>query len=217
MKLIKWQKNKQNKKSGQLGFTLIEIVVATAVFSTAAVLITDIFMMSQKAQLKTAGQTKIQADARYVIEAMSREIRMSSIDYDYLTNELGVLSDPLETDFLPLLDIQGNSTVFSIKDAASLVCHTGVTNCLAVKRNDSAWASITPDDVNVTDVSFYIYPSADPFEIIIDPVTPGDSGYRVNTVPYVTVVFESESEISKDGVSEINNLQTTVSSRVYKR
>jgi hypothetical protein len=81
---------------------------------------------------------------------------------------------------------------------------------LAVKRNNSTWASITPSGVNVVSAKFNIYPNQDPFQVIVN-------NYGSNSQPRVTIILTSENIKTRDGEGNIQYLQTTVSSRVYKR
>lgn len=192
----------------QLGFTLMEIVVGMAIFSIALISLTDIFLLSQRAQNKLAGETKIQADARFVMEVLAREIRMNMIDYAAI--DPADQADPLTLTYLPLQDLEGNTLMFIATSSSSGICEQGATNCLAVKRNDSAWASITPSGINVVSAKFNIYPSQDPFSVIAN-------NYGANSQPRVTIILTTENIKSRDSESNIQYLQTTVSSRVYKR
>lgn len=204
MMLTKRIKNLQN----QSGFTLMEIVVGMAIFSIALISLTDIFLLSQRAQNKLAGETKIQADARFVMEVLAREIRMNLINYAAI--DTADQADPLTLTYLPLRDLEGNTLMFIATSSSSGICETGATNCLAVKRNDSAWASITPRGVNVLNTKFYIYPSQDPFQVIAN-------NYGANSQPRVTIILTTENIKNRGGEGNTQYLQTTVSSRVYKR
>lgn len=61
------------------GFTLIEILVATSVFSILAIIVGGIFMQSTSIQRKGAAAQKVQENALYIFETMAREIRVSKI------------------------------------------------------------------------------------------------------------------------------------------
>ncbi len=192
-------------KKNQQGFTLMEIVVGLALFGVALIALTDIYLLSQTTQNKLVGETRIQADARFVMEVLAREIRMSLIDYTAI--------DPTDfspaLDYLPLVDPAGNRLVF-MTTSSPAICEPGTTSCLAVKQNDSAWASVTPRGVNVLRSDFYIYPDADPYAIVNDRFT-------ASSTPRVTIILVSENITNKQSEKNIQNLQTTVSSRVYKR
>lgn len=189
------------------GFTLMEVVVGLAVFSVALIVVSDIFIMTQRAQNNLAGSNRVQADARYVMELVTREVRMNMIDYDGVRP--ADAADPLTLSYLPLTDVEGNTLVFMATSSPS-ICEAGSSGCLAVKRNNSAWASLTPREVNIVSATFYIYPDKDPFSII-------NNQYPNNSQPRVTIAITSQTVNSKSGESSTQFLQTTASSRVYKR
>lgn len=192
-------------KKNQTGFTLMEIVVGLALFGVALISLTDIYLLSQKTQNKLVGETRIQADARFVMEVLAREIRMNLIDYAAI--DQADFSPALN--YLPLIDVAGNRLVF-MTTSSPAICEPGTASCLAVKQNDSAWASITPKGVNILKSEFYIYPEADPYAIV-------GNQYAASSTPRVTIILSSENITSKQAEKNIQNLQTTVSSRVYKR
>ncbi len=193
------------------GFTLMEVVVAMALFVVAVVLLVDIFTVTQKTQIKLSGKTRVQADARYVMEIIARYARNYRIDYDYIVNREGGEPIPAQLTYLPLRDEADNLILFESSTSAN-VCPSGVSECLAIQRNNSAWASITPAGVNIQSISFFISPRQDPFTI---DLTAG--GYKSDNQPKVTIILISESTAVREGEKETNYLQTTVSSRVYKR
>jgi len=198
MKLIDLKINKQ-------GFTLMEVVVGLALFGVSLIVLTDIYLLSQTAQNRLASETRIQSDARYVMEVIAREVRMNLIDYSAITNIPG---QPY-LDYLPLKDLVGNTMVF-VATSSPTYCEPGTTSCLTVKRNNSAWASITPRGVNILRSNFYVYPESDPFRILAD-------GYAASSTPRVTIILVAENITAKTAEKEVQSLQTTVSSRVYKR
>jgi hypothetical protein len=192
----------------------MEMVVAAAIFATASLMLTNVYILSQKAQVKLTGQTKIQADSRFIMEVMTREIRQSQVDYDYINNLTGLpigSSGNFELNYLPLKDVQGNTVVFA-ESGNPAVCPPKSSTCLAVKKNNSAWASITPDSVEVIRADFYIQPLSDPFLLDV-----GAGAYSADGQPSVTIVLVTKNITDRAGDTQTNYLQTTVSSRVYKR
>lgn len=61
------------------GFTLIELIVAMAVFSTVITIVSSIFVRTVGSQRKNINQQEVLENARYVLEIMGRAIRQSSI------------------------------------------------------------------------------------------------------------------------------------------
>ncbi len=59
------------------GFTLVEVLVAMAIFAIAVVLIFSIYFTSQKFYQKTETKAEILQNARVILERISRELRQT--------------------------------------------------------------------------------------------------------------------------------------------
>ena len=64
------------------GFTLIELLIAMAVFSMVVVAMSATAVSVLKSQRKSFTLQNIQENARYILESVSKEIRMSVINSD---------------------------------------------------------------------------------------------------------------------------------------
>jgi len=191
-----------NKK----GFTLVEMMVVLAIFSVATVVIVDIFMMAGKAQRRILAIEKIQSDARYSVEAIFKEIKMDMIDYGWAGYVGGIT---LPEDTLALLDADNNSIIFKKSEND---CPPGGTACLVVSLDGGlTWASITSEGNNVEDLKFYIDPVVNPF------VLNAGNTYDSDNQPRVTVVLVTKGIGGRAEEQQTIYLQTTVSSRIYRR
>ncbi len=65
------------KRKEQFGFTLVEILVAMAVFVIAVVLIFSIYFVSQKFYQKTETKAELLQNARVILERITRELRQT--------------------------------------------------------------------------------------------------------------------------------------------
>lgn len=66
-------------KSKEAGFTIVEVLVTSVVFSIIALTVSAIFVQALNLQRRGAASQKIQNNALLVLESMSRDIRVSSI------------------------------------------------------------------------------------------------------------------------------------------
>jgi len=65
------------------GFTLVEILIAAAIFGTVMVIAVGLLMSTTKAQRRIQLLTKLQSDTRYVMDVIAQSIRADGIDYSY--------------------------------------------------------------------------------------------------------------------------------------
>lgn len=189
------------------GFTIMETVLVLGIFSIATTYAIGIFVQSNTVQKRTANIQRLTADARYVLEVMAREVRMGTIDYSYNGYTL------------PLV---GPQTVLAIKDEdnqplrfrraesngrfAVQVCSGNDLYCL-VPAN---WLDITPSDLTVERLAFYLAPPDNPFSWQLPD-------YYYDEQPRATIILETKSLVAGDIEQHYSHFQTTVSSRSYQR
>jgi len=148
---------KQNEK----GFTLIEAIVAAAIFATAVVSIVDVYTSTVRLNRKTDGQRKASENARYITEYLSKEIRNGQVDY------FGPTVSPCTTNFaysartLGLVNTDNVHLCFYMGDDAGLVSSSG-TNLWLIKGNAGPY-KINSDDVTTTNIIFFTSPQANPY------------------------------------------------------
>ena len=194
------------------GFTLLEMLVALTIFSTLVVAATNIFMMSSRTQRKIFDLENMQASARYTMEAMVREVRTGLIDYGYYASRGSPIATPDHE--LALIDSEGESIRFfeSSAETVSYCPDQESRPCLLVTVGANPPAPISPKGIKVRSVSFYVSPEADPFEF-----DPSSGSYLSDIQPSVTMLLSFESSSRKIDERTYTHLQTTATSRAYKR
>lgn len=70
------------------GISLVELVVAVSIFSLVMIAATGIFISAMKAQKVIIAKQNIANNMRYVIEFMTKEIRMAQVDTDILSLDM---------------------------------------------------------------------------------------------------------------------------------
>ncbi len=190
------------------GFTLMEMVVVLGLFSLTVATASDIFIMSNRAQRKVFSMERAQADARYTLEAMVREIRNDLVDYQYYSGTV-----PLPADSLALIDENSSQIVFEKSDAATgqYCADADSQPCLLVTVDGSAPAPITPKSVRLRNLKFYVAPYRDPsiYDATID-------GFVSNLQQRVTVVMVLENTNQTEGLT-ITSVQATAAGRQFRR
>ena len=185
----------QNNESG---FTLVEVLVAIAIFVSSITAISAIFAYSSKSQRTTEAISEVQSDARFAMEVMAQSIRRGSIDYASSQYEGSIDSNPQAV--LVLRDNANNQIWF--KRAIS-----GSTGVVQMSEDGIEWFDLTPIDVDIDLLKFYLSPLTDPFS----------ANPSINIQPKVTIVMTTSSATDVGEHLLPTFLQTTVSSRQYVR
>ena len=147
--------NEPGAKADQaIGFTLMEMLVATSIFVILTLGILTIHTTVLKNTQKTLAYNKIQQDAQVTMESIAKKIRTSRVDYDYYT----AINNPVTE--LALTDLTGTNYVFALSGASLTV---------SVDGNDPQ--AIPARTVEITDLKFYIQPTTFPFNINFPPET----------------------------------------------
>ena len=171
------------------GFTLIELIVAMAVMAELMIITTMIFSNVMRLQKRAEVKYSLQQDSRFVLEKLSQELRTGTVDYAKQNQFRGAST-------LYLLTSNNDTEVFS-----------WANNKLYFARGSNPLINMTPQKLQITNVAFYIAPEQDPLTMAA-PLQP-----RVTVI--MTVTQGSKETLQEEQVSL--NIQTTVSSRVYKQ
>lgn len=190
------------------GLTLMEILVVMGVFSLTVTITSAIFLLANQAQRRVLALTAAQADLRFAMEAIVREVRGGQIDYATYEGAQGGISVPAER--LILKSASGNRLEF-YAETNPTVCPTGVARCLAVGVNGTS-QSLTSAGVSLEKLVFYVTPGNDPFSI-----DPASGLYKADAQPTVTMALEVKTTGAKPLDIVTMNAQTTVTSRSYVR
>jgi prepilin-type N-terminal cleavage/methylation domain-containing protein len=69
----------QKSAEKQRGFTIVEVLVTSFIFSIIAITVSGLFIQTLTIERRTFASDKIQENGLYIMELMSREIRVSQI------------------------------------------------------------------------------------------------------------------------------------------
>lgn len=162
------------------GFTVIEMIVAAGIFTSAVLIAVSLFVSVSGVQKRIASTQRIQEDMRYVTEAVAQQIRLGSIHYYYyldpnLDGSIFV-GGPGGTESIDLYPTAAeNVTTLALINQSGeyiyfdheVVGGRGILRyCQLSTEADPAtcqWIDVTPTEVDITSMRFVITPSADPF------------------------------------------------------
>jgi Tfp pilus assembly protein PilV len=183
----------QNLKHQTVGFTLMEVLVASGIFIIMVLAVLGIFSSVLKAQRNTLAQTRLERETQLIMETMVKSIRSARVDYaeyEAITGSSNpVVSSPTST----LILINNN-------DERILYQHNAASSTLDIVNSGIA-NPINSEIVAVTVLDFFIEPLANPFIIGSPPVTQ----------PRVTVVISLSSTQTGETAQAI--IQQTVPQR----
>lgn len=188
------------------GFTLVEVLVSLAVFSVIATIATSMTLSFYRTQRKTESMEELSFAARSLMERLAQEIREGEINYQAYTGGEVVLPE----DTLYLTDVDSQPIIFQKFEED---CPQDAATCLKISNDGTNWSSLTPRGIKVDDLRFYITPQKNPFAFDEDLLT-----YQAQDQPSVTILLALEK--NKPGLlgqKEKVSLQTSVSSRIYRR
>lgn len=161
--------------SNYLGFSVIELIVATGIFSVIVLASFGIFSSVLDGQQKVLAQTRIQREAQLILETITKKIRTSRVDYAEYEVVFG-LGNPIENPVQELILIdQADSRVRFI--------YSPVAETIDLQIDAGPVNSISSDDVDITALNFFVEPTIDPFA----------SGLLPSIQPRVTFVMTIQS------------------------
>lgn len=176
------------------GFTLVEILVAIGIFAIVSVIVSSVFLRLNNLQRNIANNQRLQNESRYIVEKIAKEIRGREIN----------LPDPGSnpTSTIKFYTEEGGDNTESEE---LIISRQGVD--LQYSLNGEI-ANLNSTSTEVETADFYIFPTS---KDVWDP------NPSVNLQPRVTVLLKLKN---KDQAAEFTKevvVQTTISSRIYKR
>jgi prepilin-type N-terminal cleavage/methylation domain-containing protein len=197
----------------QRGFTLIEAIVATALFAFVVSSILGTYIAVLRLDTRTRAQRAVADDARFLMDFLAKEIRDGHIDYAAYPNQLTCkfsCTDPsfVGTD-LHLINQGGEAEhIYYYDITASAVetepiCTPGENICGLYITKGTTTAMLNSSKIKVTRLKFYTYPIGDPF---------GSTLYSEQ--PHVRVVMELVANINARDQVKVN-LDSTFSTLYY--
>lgn len=179
------------------GFTLLEILVATALFVVIVTILTDLFLVLERRRGAAAHELAVVQESQRVLADVAASVARGSLDFspDW--------PSAATSDELHLVTPDGTATIYRFGDFPE--CN----HCLGKQVNGGEWTPLNRPEVDLDTSQFGIAPTVNPFTI--QP----DGSYAVSEQPRVTIVLHARSAINST-IAPLT-LQTTVVSRWYQR
>jgi prepilin-type N-terminal cleavage/methylation domain-containing protein len=177
----------QNRK----GFTLVELLVAAALFATVIAVAVNLFILALRRPLIEVDNQHLQEEVTYMFEVLANRLTTSTIAYGNTA-----ITNP--TSELYLTDPRGSAVYRYYLSGSQILVEevsTGISTPMTTTANN---------DVAIDSLRFYVYPQS----------SPADPSAAVNNQPAVVVAVSGHSV--KD-TARTFKIQTLLTSRIYVR
>jgi len=186
----------QHIKSTPRGFTLIEMLVSVAIFSTVMVIALGALLSMSEANRKAETLKSVINNLNFSLDSMSRSIRTAS---DYRCGAGQYVACP--TGATQFQFIYPRNTLYRLETSNATLCGQVSPNIGCITRSidgGTTYAAITSPEVIVTNLKFYLVGNS-----LVDNL---QSRVFITLSGYVRVSSSQNS---------IFNLQTSVTQRLY--
>src|SRR3989339_205366 len=115
----------------QNGFSLVELLVAMALFLTAILVATDVFVSVSRSQQQTLVHQRALNELRYDLYFLTQQVKLNQVDYEMYPEQLSVVEPQLF-----LKDKNEKAIIFKV-DGKN--CSVGVAKCLSYFTENAGW------------------------------------------------------------------------------
>ncbi|MDB4939860.1 MAG: hypothetical protein JWO40_285 [Candidatus Doudnabacteria bacterium] len=151
--------NPQHLKS-ERGFTLIEALVATALFAVTVSSIVGVYLSTIKINRRTDVIRSASENARYLTEYLAKEIKNGAIDYASAVSPCTSLPTTSSSS-LAIVNVDGDRLCFYLGDNSGLISSIGQN--LWLEKNNLAPLKVNSANVSISNLIFYVSPTYDPY------------------------------------------------------
>lgn len=207
---MQFSKKQLNQKfNHQVGFTLIEIIVSTAIFVTVVSAMLVLFNYTLQINRRVQALREVVQGTRNFTETITREIRNGRIDYSSWTPECDATNyTQTVNQSLAILTKSGDKLCFYFdgNDQLSIKKQTPTGETFATIFNSTKFGvtksifsfTVRPmTDPNQLDPNTKQYPQIQPFVIISARFTLNDGSNKPTTIDYQTTISTDAYDILK--------------------
>lgn len=194
------------RPENQRGFTLIEAIVAAALFAVTVSSIVGVYLSTLKVNRRTDVIRSAAENARYLTEYMTKEIRNGQIDYFGPAISPCTTNQVSPSNSLEIINTDGDKICFYLGDNSGLLSASGKNLWMA--KNNLQAVKLNSSNVYVNNLNFYVSPTFNPY----------NSGSTIQ--PRVTIVGSVQAVSgSQDQSTMYNNItipiETSISLPAY--
>jgi len=169
------------------GFTLIEAVVATALFAFVVSSIIGVYISTIQLDRKTRALRTVAQNARFISEYLAKEVRNGTIDYGSYSGGL----------------VSGANDLY-LEDQTNTIEHIYLNGTDLFLDKNGVSTNLNTATTQITNLKFYVSPIGDPYT----------STKNYNEQPHVTMLLEVTSNYGTNNSAKID-LEDTYTTRTY--
>ena len=202
----------QRRKSQQ-GFTAMEAIVATFLFSILMASIVGVYNSTIQLNRRASSIRVVNEHARFISEGISKEIRNGSIDWEEpkpvnIASVCGGFPSVSPDYRISIVNVDGDRLCYYLGDINGLRSSTG--QYLWLIKNDLDAVRLTSDQVRLLNFKVYVAPLTNPY--CNNPPSCSIVGSSVQ--PRVTIVATLQSNLDRKTTVTIP-MQTTINLPLY--
>jgi prepilin-type N-terminal cleavage/methylation domain-containing protein len=181
------------------GFTLIEVLVSTAIFTTVMVMALGALLAMSESDRKAQTLKSVINNLNFSLDAISRSMR-TGVNYHCDVSQLPVTAprdctqSSSGASSVAFLSAEGQ-TVKYCRGNGSICSDSGTAEL--VSKNNGAYAPLTSSEVTITNLQFYVAGATDPL-----------------LQPHTVILLSGKVQVSVSQTSSFD-LQTSVTQRLY--
>jgi prepilin-type N-terminal cleavage/methylation domain-containing protein len=200
-------------------FTLVELIVSMLIFTVFVGVVTSTFIFTSRTLREANEVRKVYGEARFLVDRLTQEVRLNTIDYDCLNGgvssihgECPLFNPSGVTSVLPLISEDGqHRTVYRFENDLFEVIELDLNLSMSTWKLAAGYSGFEvfeTQSVTLEEVEFVVAPTKSPYENF--------SNDKFQFHPSVNINVTARSTSSRFTESVPVQLQTTVSSRLYK-
>lgn len=204
-----------NKQTAKRGFTLIEMMVSTAIFAVVMVIALGALLAMSESDRKAQTIKSVVNNLNFSLDSMSRAIRTGT-DFNCGSQSGGDCDgqgSPNGSDYFAFVDSNGNSVAYCLSGTSLMREVVPNGGSLDISCGAAGFAPVTAPEVVITNLMFYLV-GASRTDNIEPKLTILLAGYvQVNGAATASSCTGNVS----NGTATCFNLQSTVTQRLYDR
>ncbi|MDA3840718.1 MAG: prepilin-type N-terminal cleavage/methylation domain-containing protein [Patescibacteria group bacterium] len=206
----------KNIIKNERGYSLLEMIVAIAIFAVVFLMITSIYLSMIESQKSVIATQNIQESMKFVFEMVSKEIRTAVKSEDSCAATLGLTADIIAPATVPNKIFNIDSTTFPGYHVLYFMNRKEECVSYAIGNNGDVDSWTIRRVKGLDDEEMFVTPNEISLENLYFNVWDDEIGAFHSRQPSVTLKVDVETSKGREIHKQKTTLQTTITSRYYE-